>query len=96
MDIFDEDLLNYWRCLNKNGVKYIMVGGVAVNLCGYNRATDDIDVWINDTSETVNNIGKHLKNIPVLIWILWIGYKSFPGGQIFSLKAALNWIYSLT
>jgi predicted nucleotidyltransferase len=51
MDIFDEDLLNYWRCLNKHGVKYIMVGGVAVNLCGYNRATDDIDVWIDDTVE---------------------------------------------
>ena len=26
-----------------------MVGGVAINLNGYQRATDDIDVWIEDT-----------------------------------------------
>lgn len=32
MDIFDEDLLNFWRCLNKYGVRYIMVGGVATIL----------------------------------------------------------------
>jgi len=51
MDIFDEELLAYWRCLNNAGVKYIMVGGVATNFNGYQRATDDIDVWIEDTVE---------------------------------------------
>lgn len=51
MDIFDEDLLNYWRCLNRHAVKYIMVGGVATNLNGYHRTTDDIDIWIEDTLE---------------------------------------------
>ncbi len=49
MDIFDEELLNFWRCLNKAGVKYIMVGGVATNFNGYQRSTNDIDVWIEDT-----------------------------------------------
>ena len=29
MDIFDEDLLAFWRTLNNRGVKYIMVGGIA-------------------------------------------------------------------
>jgi predicted nucleotidyltransferase len=51
MDIFEEELLNYWRSLNDHGVRYIMVGGVAINLNGYNRTTDDIDVWIEDTIE---------------------------------------------
>lgn len=51
MDIFEEELLNYWRSLNHHGVRYIMVGGVAINLNGYNRATNDIDVWIEDTIE---------------------------------------------
>jgi hypothetical protein len=51
MDVFDEELLNYWRSLNKHAVRYIMVGGVAANLNGYQRSTDDIDVWIEDTTE---------------------------------------------
>lgn len=49
MDIFDEELLSFWRHLNEAKVKYIMVGGVATNLNGYNRSTDDVDVWIDDT-----------------------------------------------
>ena len=51
MDIFDEELLNYWRALNKYDVKFIMIGGVATNLNGYQRTTDNIDVWIEDTLE---------------------------------------------
>src|SRR5262245_29443239 len=51
MDIFDDELLSFWRSLNKFSVEYIMVGGVATNFNGYQRATDDIDVWIEDTVE---------------------------------------------
>ena len=28
MDILDEELINFWRTLNRNEVRYIMVGGV--------------------------------------------------------------------
>ncbi|MEI9945681.1 MAG: DUF6036 family nucleotidyltransferase [Chitinophagaceae bacterium] len=55
MDIFDEDLLNYWRTLNKYKIRYIMVGGVATNLNGYQRTTEDIDVWLEDTPENREN-----------------------------------------
>ncbi len=51
MDVFDAELLNFWAALNKNKVHYIMVGGVATNLHGYQRTTDDINVWIEDTLE---------------------------------------------
>jgi hypothetical protein len=51
MDLLDESLLDFWKALNHFQVKYIMVGGVAVNLHGYSRTTNDIDVWIKDTSE---------------------------------------------
>jgi len=50
MDVFNEELISFWTCLNKFEVKYIMVGGVAINFNGYQRATDDIDVWIEDTT----------------------------------------------
>ncbi|HZI02348.1 MAG TPA: nucleotidyltransferase [Flavisolibacter sp.] len=51
MDIFDKELLNFWSQLNGQGVRYIMVGGIATNLHGYQRTTNDVDVWIEDTIE---------------------------------------------
>ncbi|WP_143305226.1 nucleotidyltransferase [Chitinophaga vietnamensis] len=51
MDIFDEELLRFWRVLNEHQVRYIMVGGVATNLHGYQRLTEDIDLWLDDTLE---------------------------------------------
>jgi hypothetical protein len=49
MDTFEEELLNFWRVLNQNQVRYIMVGGFAVRFNGFNRNTDDIDLWLEDT-----------------------------------------------
>jgi hypothetical protein len=51
MDVLDEGLLDFWRALNKHGVTYIMVGGFAVNMSGFIRATKDADIWIEDTLE---------------------------------------------
>jgi len=51
MDIFDEEILKFWAALQKTKVKYIMVGGYATNLHGYQRFTGDIDIWIEDTTE---------------------------------------------
>lgn len=61
MDILDADILNFWRCLYQNDVRYIMVGGFAINLHGYSRATKDIDIWIDDTLENRKNLRKALK-----------------------------------
>lgn len=49
MDIFDEEILNFWKALRDHSVQYIMVGGFAINLHGYQRFTGDLDIWINDT-----------------------------------------------
>ncbi len=32
--------------LNSAGVRYLVLGGYAVNHYGYHRATDDLDIWI--------------------------------------------------
>ena len=39
----DSNYLDMLKCLNKAGVDYIMVGGWAVNLHGYVRATIDLE-----------------------------------------------------
>ncbi len=61
MDIFDADILNFWRCLYQNDVRYIMVGGFAINLHGYSRATKDIYIWIDDTLENRKKLRQALK-----------------------------------
>lgn len=61
MDVFDEDILSLWNCLHKNEVRYIMIGGFAINLHGYNRSTKDIDIWIEDTLENRKRLRKALK-----------------------------------
>ncbi len=37
MDIFDEEILEFWKSLQNNKVRYIMVGGYATNLHGFQR-----------------------------------------------------------
>ncbi len=51
MDIFDEEILRFWRALQQSNVEYILVGGYATNFHGYQRFTGDLDIWINDTLE---------------------------------------------
>jgi predicted nucleotidyltransferase len=40
MDILDDELVRFWKTLNENGVRYIMVGGFAIRFHGFNRSTD--------------------------------------------------------
>lgn len=51
MDILDDDLLKFWQVLNEHEVRYLMVGGFAVRFNGYNRNTEDIDMWLEDTGK---------------------------------------------
>ena len=58
MDIFDEEILNFWKALQDNDVQYIMVGGFAINLHGYQRFTGDMDIWLKDTLENRQQLRK--------------------------------------
>lgn len=60
MDIFDSDLIKLWKSLNENDVKYIMIGGFAVNLHGFFRTTGDLDIWLKDEINNRKNLGKSL------------------------------------
>ena len=56
MDVLDEELLRFWEALNKNNVRYIMVGGLATRFHGYNRNTDDLDLWLEDNLQNRKNL----------------------------------------
>lgn len=64
MNIFDEQSVLFFQKLSKNKVRYILVGGLAVNHYGFSRTTGDIDIWIEDSSDnrkklvaTLNDFG---------------------------------------
>ena len=40
------DFLEFLRLLNSHRVEYLLIGGYAVGLHGYPRATADLDVWV--------------------------------------------------
>ncbi len=51
MDPLEDELISFWRMLNNHKVEYIMVGGFATRFHGFDRSTDDIDIWLKDTVE---------------------------------------------
>jgi hypothetical protein len=51
MDIFEEEIIGFFQLLNKHSVRYILVGGLAVNYHGFSRTTGDVDLWMDDSDE---------------------------------------------
>lgn len=51
-----QEILNIWKVFNENNVRYITIGGLAVNIYGYTRNTGDIDILIDDTIENRKNL----------------------------------------
>ncbi len=55
-NIFNEDFRDFIQALNKHDVQYMLVGGYAVILHGYRRATGDMDIWVNRKKENYSKI----------------------------------------
>ena len=70
MDILDDELLKFWRSVNAHHVRYIMVGGFATRFHRFNRNTDDLDIWPEDTLQN----RKNLRNS-----FIELSYGDFPG-----------------
>ena len=54
------DFKELLRLFNKNKVKYLLIGGYAVSIHGFVRATNDIDLVISKDLENANNVMKAL------------------------------------
>jgi len=59
----NEQIIAIWNSFFENKVKYITIGGFAVNIYGYNRSTGDVDIYLEDTLENRLNLRKALKSI---------------------------------
>lgn len=51
-----QDFKEFIKLLNTHKVEYLVIGGYAVAIHGFPRATGDIDFWINPVSENAKRI----------------------------------------
>ena len=51
MDILNSEFLLFLKCAQDNHLRYLLIGGYAVNYYGYNRNTADMDIWLAPTNE---------------------------------------------
>lgn len=56
-----DDFKEFLRLLNANSVDYLLVGGYAVAIHGYPRATVDMDVWIRPSQPNAEAIVQALR-----------------------------------
>lgn len=59
----NEQIIDVWKYLSENNVKYLTIGGFAVNIYGYGRNTGDIDIFIEDTIVNRENLRNAIKQI---------------------------------
>jgi hypothetical protein len=63
MDIYNEEFLLLTSIFEKNQVKYLIIGGFAVNRHGYKRTTGDLDIYLKDTKENRQKLITALEEI---------------------------------
>lgn len=51
MDIENKEFLLFLKCAQQNNLRYLCIGGFAVNYYGFHRFTEDMDIWIAPTNE---------------------------------------------
>jgi hypothetical protein len=56
MNLIEEEGRDFFTALNKCNVRFLIVGGIAVNYYGYSRTTGDIDIWIEDSETNRKNL----------------------------------------
>ena len=61
METIPQDFKEFLKLLNKNSVKYLLVGGYVVGYYGYPRATADMDIWLDIGS--LDNIDRLIKTL---------------------------------
>ena len=61
----NSQIVEIWKYLSANKVKYLTIGGFAVNMYGYGRNTGDIDIFIEDSIENRKNLREALKQAKI-------------------------------
>ncbi len=54
--LYTPDFLDFLQALNREGARYLLIGGYAVAFHGYPRATKDLDLWIEASPENATRV----------------------------------------
>lgn len=57
----DPNFKEFFECLHSEKVRYMLIGGYAVNYYGYHRSTDDLDIWIALGQENAERVSAVLQ-----------------------------------
>ncbi len=73
--------LDFVRALEEAKVEYVLIGGVAMNLHGIVRATEDIDFFVRPDAENVQRLKTALRSVwddPEIEQIQFEDFQSYP------------------
>jgi len=73
----NSDWVDFLRELNAAGVRYLLVGAHAVGVHGVPRATRDIDVWVEPTTENAARVMRALALFGAPLADLGVGSSDF-------------------
>ncbi len=59
-----KDLLDLCRSLNEQGVRYVVIGGFAVIIYGFLRATKDVDLLVDSSESNIQKIKRAMSTLP--------------------------------
>lgn len=61
--MFGDEVSGFLRAANEHGLKYLLVGGGAVNFHGYQRHSADIALWIDPTPANFDKLLQVLRSL---------------------------------
>lgn len=97
MDIFLDEHKRLLIQLLDGGVEFILIGGYAVNVHGYVRATQDMDIWLkpdNENKEKLMQVLLSMKFDPE--GIAFIKQQNFESAFVFHIGEAPNAVDFIT
>lgn len=59
-----QDLIDLCRALNREGARYLLIGGFAVILHGFVRATKDVDLLVDPSESNVQAVKRAMATLP--------------------------------
>jgi hypothetical protein len=59
-----DDLIGLCRSLNREGARYVVIGGMAIIQAGFVRATQDIDLLVEVTPDNLARVRRALMDLP--------------------------------
>jgi predicted nucleotidyltransferase len=63
MPVMYDKFVELMKALGEYKVEYILIGGLAINLHGFTRNTEDIDLFVKPVADNITNLQKALYKV---------------------------------